>query len=409
VIHLIGCGPGDPELITAEGKHALSNSELWIGAASVMESVLPETDRKSAARRIQLTDPEEIYKNCIEHKEEEISVLYRGDVSLYSGALKLCEIFRREGMILERDYHMIPGVSSLSFFASRLGVALSEVRVVSGHGKEIDPVREMMAGQPVIFFCGTKWNVRTICEALTKAGLGKLSCVVGEQLSYPLETLTTISAENASGEDWNPLALLYVEKAENANAFENLRLSDDTYIRGEVPLSKEEIRSVVMGYLCPKDTDCVWDIGAGTGGVTMELARRAGHVVAFEEKEEALHLIQENREKFGAYNVEIVPGKVTGESLLGYANETAPASVFVGGSRGELQGILEVLCNRLQVPKICIPAVSLETLHEATKYFDEDKYVVTTTEISVVKTTKRGNHSMLVPNSPVFLILAEEK
>ena len=106
--------------------------------------------------------------------------------------------------------------------------------------------------------------------------------------------------------------------------------------RGKVPMTKEEVRWVSVNRLTVRPTDTVWDVGAGTGAVTLELARKAsdGTVYAVERKPEAVALLHENRIKLGGYNVKIIEGPAP-EAL---ENLPAPDCVFVGGSGGRNAG-----------------------------------------------------------------------
>lgn len=98
-------------------------------------------------------------------------------------------------------------------------------------------------------------------------------------------------------------------------------------------MTKEEVRWVSVNRLTVRPTDTVWDVGAGTGAVTLELARKAsdGTVYAVERKPEAVALLHENRIKLGGYNVKIIEGPAP-EAL---ENLPAPDCVFVGGSGAE--------------------------------------------------------------------------
>lgn len=111
-------------------------------------------------------------------------------------------------------------------------------------------------------------------------------------------------------------------------------MRDEWFIRGDIPMTKSEVRAVSISKLDLQKSSIVYDIGAGTGSVSVEAALQVpeGHVYAFEQKEEGCALIRANAEKAGVKNLTVVPGKAP-ESLLGYP---APDQVFLGGSSGNM-------------------------------------------------------------------------
>ena len=118
-------------------------------------------------------------------------------------------------------------------------------------------------------------------------------------------------------------------------------LPDEAFIRGKAPMTKAEIRMVSLGKLKLKKDSVCYDVGAGTGSVSVEMALRAyeGSVYAVEKKEDALGLLQENRQKFALDHMEIVAGTAP-EAL---EELPAPTHAFIGGSSGNLKEILKVL------------------------------------------------------------------
>ena len=88
-------------------------------------------------------------------------------------------------------------------------------------------------------------------------------------------------------------------------------MRDEWFIRGDIPMTKSEVRAVSISKLDLQKSSIVYDIGAGTGSVSVEAALQVteGHVYAFEQKEEGCALIRANAEKAGVKNLTVVPGK----------------------------------------------------------------------------------------------------
>ena len=140
-------------------------------------------------------------------------------------------------------------------------------------------------------------------------------------------------------------------------------IPDEQVLRGEVPMTKKEVRLYVMAQAVVAPTDIVWDIGAGTGSLSVEAALRAdgGHVYAIDGDAEACGLVIDNAEKFSRKNITVINGKAP-EAL---ADIPDPDVVLVGGSGGNLVEILSESTSRLrQGGRLLVTAVLVETLHD---------------------------------------------
>ena len=119
-------------------------------------------------------------------------------------------------------------------------------------------------------------------------------------------------------------------------------MRDEWFIRGEVPMTKAEVRAVSISKLELKPDSVLYDIGAGTGSVSIEAAcqMNSGSVYAVEQKPEAVELIEANIRKFGASGVHIV----TGTAPEALAKLPCPTHAFIGGSSGNMAGLLDARC-----------------------------------------------------------------
>jgi len=132
------------------------------------------------------------------------------------------------------------------------------------------------------------------------------------------------------------------------------------FTRGKIPMTKEEIRVITLAKARLAPEQVIWDLGAGTGSLSVEAARLApgGVVYAVEKNPGGLELIKENSRRFGTGNV--VP--VAGEAPAALYELPAPHRAFIGGSGGRLEEILDCVMNRITPDgRIVINAVTLET------------------------------------------------
>ena len=179
-------------------------------------------------------------------------------------------------------------------------------------------------------------------------------------------------------------------------------LPDDAFIRGAVPMTKQEVRAAALAKLAVAPTDTLWDVGAGTGSVSVELALAApaGQVYAVECNPEACALIQQNREKFSAYNLTLLEGKAP-EALDALP---APDAVFIGGTKGNMAVVIDAVLHKNPSARLCIAAIALETLSAAVAALTAHGLAAEVTQIAVSRTKAAGSLHLLMANNPVFLI-----
>lgn len=390
-ISLIGIGMGDPENMTLEAKRACEEAELLIGAGRMLEAAEPSGKAVLNAYRA-----EEIRDYVYSHPEyEKAAVLLSGDVGFYSGAKKLFQVFEGE------EIRVYSGISSLVCLCGKLHTSWEDVKLVSLHGREQNVIAAVKNHRKVFALIGKKNGVRGLCEKLLEYGMGEVQISVGEELSYAGERITTGKAAELAEQEFSPLCVVLIrnEKAEKT-AVHGIR--DEKFLREKVPMTKEEVRCVSLSKLGLTEDAVIYDVGAGTGSVSIEMALRAvdGYVYAAEKKPEAVELLRKNKKKFGADNLKILEG-LAPEVL---ADLPAPTHAFIGGSSGNLMEILEVILKKNPKARIVINAIALETVAEAMRCIRalpvKDVDIVT---LAVGKSKEVGSYHMMMGQNPVYI------
>ena len=156
--------------------------------------------------------------------------------------------------------------------------------------------------------------MQALCARLVDAGLSQVRVSVGERLSYPDEKITCGTARELSEQTFDKLSVALIEN-DHPDAIVTHGLPDEAFLRSLepgklVPMTKSEVRSVCLSKLQLTPDAVCWDVGAGTGSVSIEMAIQAsrGRVYAIEKNEQALALLQENKTRFSQENLDIVPG-----------------------------------------------------------------------------------------------------
>ena len=181
-------------------------------------------------------------------------------------------------------------------------------------------------------------------------------------------------------------------------------IPDEEFIRGDIPMTKQEVRihALVKARLAAAAT--VIDIGAGTGSIAVEAAllASAGRVYAVEKEREGVELIRANAAKFGAANLEIVAGAAPA-ALAGLPDADA---IFVGGSGGRLAEILAA-ADRLLKPggRLIITAVTVETLHQTISAVEgRPGYRLEAAGLQVTRLRPAGGKHIFQAMNPIYVI-----
>lgn len=393
MVTLIGMGSGSWKTLSAQAQDRVRSAGLVFGAKRLLAGLPAEC----AAQRFALYKPEEILDTLAQHPGQDAAVLYSGDTGFYSGASGLLTPLRALG-IPARVY---PGVSSIQLLSAALGRPWQDWKLASAHGCSCDPVGLCMTHKAVFFLTGGAETPASLCRRLSDAGLGNAHATVGEDLGTETEAIRYGSAEELAGQNFAPLSVLLVENFDLPQ-FRTPGLPDESFLRGEVPMTKQEVRAAALAKLGVKPADTLWDVGAGTGSVSVELALAAplGQVYAVECEPDACALIRKNREKFRAYNLTLTEGRAP-EALAGLP---APDAVFIGGTKGGMEGVLDAVSGKNPAARVCISAIALETLSSAVAALTTRGWTAEVTQVSVSRTRPAGRLHLLTANNPIFLI-----
>lgn len=405
-VTIIGAGPGNPDLLSRAALDAIDIADVVIGAHRALAGI----DVPPDVVRCELVKTADIVAALTDAASwQRAVVVMTGDVGLFSGARRLVEALFSDAQV---DVRVVPGISSASYLAARLARPWQDWRFASAHGVACDIVAEAeRAGELFLATSGGEDPSRLSGE-LVQAGFGDARVTVAERLSYPDERITCATASEIAGQTFDDLNVMLIELAGGAGSPASSRwpyassgIPDELFIRGDVPMTKQEVRAVALAKLRLTATDTVWDVGAGTGSVSIEaaLVARAGSVWAVERNAAGVRLIRENADAFGCGNVHAVPG-VAPEAL---AKLPVPDAVFVGGSAGELSSIVEAALENNSQVRLCVPCVTVETLTEACALLSGSRFKgFEACQVSAARAEAVGSHHLMKAQNPVFLVSA---
>lgn len=391
-ISLVGIGMGAEKTLTLEGKKALNEAELLIGAKRITEAV-----QKPGQMVLHEYRSEKIVEYIREHpKYRTVAIALSGDVGFYSGAKKLIDQ-------LDGNVEVICGISSVVYFMSKIGLSWDDAKIVSAHGRNCNLISLIRHNPKVFSILGTEDGVAVLASRLVYYGMGDVTLYVGENLSYENEKIFHDKAANLTEYRGDALSVVTAcnEKATPLSAVHGI--SDGEFLRGKAPMTKEEVRTVSLSKLRLSEDSVCYDVGAGTGSVSVEMALRAwmGQVYAIEKKEDALALLKENKKKFAVDNLVIIPG-VAPEAMT---ELPAPTHAFIGGSSGNMQDIINLLLEKNPKVRIVINCITLETVTEAMNAIRdfglEDVDIV---QLAAARSKSIGRYHMMMGENPIYII-----
>lgn len=389
-VYLVGIGVGDTRYLTREAREVLEDCDVVIGARRMLSACdfLKEKPQFESYKKQKIVDfldsHGEYQKACI---------VYSGDVGFYSGAKGMTQLLK------EYQVHLVTGISSPVFFLNKLNIPWENVRLVSCHGQNINLLQEIKNNAKVCTLLGKEDTIKHISRELIAFGMEKVKITIGEKLSYEEERIVTGYPKDFLEKPVDSLSVALFENEDNESRWRS-GIFDREFLRDKVPMTKEEVRAIVLHKLQLQKDSVVYDIGAGTGSVSVEAAGicEAGAVYAIEKKVEAISLLEQNQHRFQAYNMEIVKG----EAPDVIENLPAPTHVFIGGSNGKIMEILSLIHKKNPRVRVVVSAITLETIVQlenlGEKYPDKD-----IVQVQISRGEKLGRYHLMRGQNPVYL------
>ncbi len=402
-ITLIGCGMGHKKDMTVEAKDALESADIVFGAKRLLADceVAQESYPYYLAKDI---------LPVLKEKEGDAAVLFSGDSGFYSGAAKmygaLCEMI--DAKALDAEVKILPGISSVSNLAALWGISWENAKIFSTHGKGSaedwgTKLLYLVSTEEKVFtLMSNLADLKAIGELLATSGHDECELYIGYQMSYDEQELLAMKPSDCKKLTKEGLYSMFIINDKAQSPYVTCTAKDDDFLRGKVPMTKEEVRHVSISKLRLKRDSILYDIGSGTGSIAVEAAALSPdiRVFAIEHKAEAVELIRTNAEKFGVGNVSVI------ETFApeGLDELPEPTHAFIGGTGGSMKEILAVLFEKNPGLQIVANAVSYETLQEFLRIEDEfDIEDFKLVQVAVTGTREVGRYHMLKSENPIWI------
>lgn len=391
-IIIAGIGMDGQKSLTNDVENAINEAEVIIGAGRMTRSVSGKISGKDVFVSYKSNDIADFINKS---EKKSFVILMSGDTGFFSGTKSLLPLLKGY------DTEVMSGIASPVYFAAKTGMTWQDMHFVSLHGNDANIIRNVCSNEKTFFLLGWDVTPADICTKLTEYGMGNVEVYIGENLSMENEKIYEGTAKEYTDIVTDRLCVMTVVNNEYEKCVRS-GIPDDEFIRGKVPMTKSEIRSVCISLMNISKRDNCWDIGCGTGSVSVEMAIRCadGRVTAIDKNKEAIELTDKNRHKFGCDNIEILYGDAA-EKISGLEK---PDVVFIGGSGGRLEQIIKCAYEKNHDVKIVVTAVSIETLNSVVNIFNSCNVQYNISQIAVTRTRKIGTHTMFAAENPIFII-----
>ena len=346
-VHIVGIGDDGVDGMTAQARRLLEAADLLLGPESCA-ALLPAP---LAARLQASVSLEELIERIEAATSQQIVVLASGDPLFYGTARHVCAKLGKD------RFEVVPHVSSMQLAFARVKESWEDAFLANLSGQSIERVIDRIrSSETVGLFTSEQWPPSAVARTLLEEGISYFGAYVCENLGSPDERVTQGSLADIAAETFGPLnVMILVRKARTADApgqvgtrlFGN---PDESFLQSRPKrglLTPAEVRSLALAELGLRPDSIIWDVGAGSGSVSLEAAQlaRNGMVYAIEMDPDDHRLILANAERFGVKNLQAVLGCAP----EAWANLPDPDAIYVGGSGRDVAMLVEKAWGRLRV------------------------------------------------------------
>ena len=315
-----------------------------------------------------------------------------------------------------------PHFSSVQLAFNRLKVPWQDASLISVHGRSTDELIKLFkqGKEKIAVLTDNNNNPAAIARLYRSLDLPvEYSFYICENLGDTTEKIRHFSAEqitqlsNLESNDFaslNVLILLRQLQKDNLDTdkLPLIGLPDSSFLSfSDRPslITKKEVRLAILGELSLQPKQTVWDIGAGTGSVSIEIARLCpdSKVYAVEKTGMGSTLITKNSQRFQVDNLKSINGKAP-EALF---NLPYPDRIFIGGSGGNIVDILNTCSQKLKEDGIIVMSfATIEYQYKAIEWLNNNSWQYRLLQLQISRSTPISNLTRFTPLNPVTIITA---
>lgn len=397
-IYLVGAGIKGWEGFGAKALEIIGKSDVLVGAQRHLDIFADFKGEK------QVLDDLPVMLDFLKSSDRRITVLSSGDPNFFGIARYLLRNLPKDRI------EIFPNVTSVQYAFARIREPWDDALFVSVHGRGMkNAIDKIIAAEKVAVLTDEKNTPAAIAEELMKRGAEGYIAWVCEDLGLPTEKFTKTDIRGLAGLQASALNILILIKAwePTLETWPVIGIDDEQFATARKLITKQEVRAVTLAKLQLQNDLILWDVGAGSGSVSIEAGNLMpnGKVYALEKNPQYLTFLKENFRKFGARNALLIEAYAPD----GIDDLPDPDRVFIGGSGGMLEEIIDAVDKRLKPDgRIVLNAVTLDTLIKAVEFLEDHGYTVEVTCVNVSRTRGLSEYKLFEAHNPVYIIDASK-
>ncbi|MCD6526480.1 MAG: precorrin-6y C5,15-methyltransferase (decarboxylating) subunit CbiE [Desulfuromonas sp.] len=397
VVYVVGAGIEGQEGFSARALSLVRRAQVIYGAQRLL-ALFPDL----TAEKIELSGYDDL-SQLIQDHEGSVVVLTSGDPLFFSIGRNLLRNLPKERL------EFIPNVSSVQFAFARIKEPWDDAVFISTENRSMaDVVDRIVANDKAAILTDARHTPAAIAEELQRRGRDGYTAYLCENLGSAAERIVKTTVQqlpDTEAAELNVLILIKSYDGCSQNFQPTLGIADSEFLALKKQITTEEVRVVALAKLQLRHDMTLWDIGAGSGSVSIEadFLLPNGRIYAIERNVEYLKFLRKNLNKFQSRNVRVVAG----EAPCCLEEIPDPDRVFIGGSGGNLWEILEAVDARLRADgRVVLTAVTLDTLVASSDFFENSGYYVEVTTLNVARTSNSTDYKVFEAHNPVYIIVA---
>ncbi len=394
-ILVVGVGGGGPASLPVALQERVGRADQLWGSRRLLAFWADHPAEKVVIG----ADVAERVKELADRGESRVVILASGDPGFYGIVETLLRYLPPDQL------EIFPQASSLQLAFARIGLSWNGAIFTSAHARPLAEVAGWARRVPRLGILTDRDHTPArIAQTLLQAGLADCRAIVAENLGRPEERLTDTCLSALPGMDFGPLNVLLLIRERDWQPRPTFApRPDEAYAHRRGLITKADVRALSLARLALRETDIAWDVGAGSGAVSLEMAELAwrGQVFAVEQDEENQDYIQENIRRFGALNVTVVPGRAPAALV----DLPRPTAVFIGGTGGQMEAILAQV-GRAAEPgcRVVMNLATLENLNQALGLMESLGWSPQLTQVNLAQGQPIAGLTRLSPLNPVFIV-----
>ncbi|MSM40331.1 MAG: precorrin-6y C5,15-methyltransferase (decarboxylating) subunit CbiE [Geobacter sp.] len=398
-IYLVGAGIAGWEGFGSKALEVIDKAEVMIGHQRHLDIIPHFTGEK------QVLGDLSIMLDFLKKTDKRTVVLGSGDPNFFGVARFLLRNLPKERI------EIYPNVTSVQYAFARIKEPWDDAIFVSVHGRGLQrAIDRIIAAEKVAVLTDQANTPAAIARALIDRGAEGYDAWLCEEMGLPGEKFTKTDVKGLLEIKASPLNILILIKAwePNLEHFPLIGIDDDQFATVKKLITKQEVRAVTLAKLQLQDDLVLWDVGAGSGSVSIEASNLMpnGRIYALERNPQYIGFLRDNLKKFVARNVLLVEAFAP----EGLDDLPDPDRVFIGGSGGMLEEIIEAADRRLKSEGlIVLNAVTLDTLTKSVEFLEDHGYTVEVTCVNIAKTKGLTEYKLFEAQNPVYIVAARKE